>query len=395
MTNHHHKLSTVADRHEHSHHEEDEDVLHEDLLPALVFDASFLGEDVPNGFNAVKVVLDGSLKADLKWDKERSAVEKYVKQGLHIFWDIHLCVFNQLEKPIGNQSQFLSLCLSLEHFRDTLWKEFRTHTIGICVYGGNPDFKVNFPWDEDQLINLQGWLKDLFGDVSSFAHEIGCDVSAFSHITSQSLCSTEEGNSLLSLFCRDVAAEYLDLLVDRLPDTLKCFLLMDGSHISNTSLWAQLTTKERYPRFILGLTGLNGNHANLDGFVWNDSTGHIGLLTRNSNSTQEITTSVVGVCLPSITLCRPSAWKDLEEVFNLLNTHSIQFRTIPEISLTTEWDGLDYLIVSSKNLTIQGRRKLQGFCAAGGTVITIGNLIGLPQEVSWVSGMPLLVDRLT
>lgn len=48
------------------------------------------------------------------------------------------------------------------------------------------------------------------------------------------------------------------------------------------------------------------------------------------------------------------------------------FRVIPELRLHEMWDGLDELIVLEETLTIQGKRQLQGFIAAGGKVRSRG-----------------------
>lgn len=370
---HTHKLTTLGDGRDHACHEDD-DTSNDMPGPAHVFDARTPGEAVPEGFNAVRITLDGTVKSDLKWEKEREAAAVYIKQGLRILWEMRLGLFNHLEKPIGNQSQLLSLCLSLEHFRDSLWKAFRNHTLGLCVYRGAADYKLGFPWDAEQQANLQDWLKDRFIDFSSFLDETGCYISAFNEITPGLLSSTEKGANVLSLFCRDVAGEYLDLLVDRLPDTLKCFALLDESCIVDPLLRAQLTTHERYPGLVLGI---KSGAAGQDAFTWAPS----GLLGSSPDPIQKFSAVNTGICLPSIKECRPSYWKGLADALARLENKSIPYRIIPEASLTTEWDGLDYLIVSSKNLSMQGRRKLQGFCAAGGVVVAIGNPIGLAQEV--------------
>lgn len=46
------------------------------------------------------------------------------------------------------------------------------------------------------------------------------------------------------------------------------------------------------------------------------------------------------------------------------------FRIIPEALLTQEWEGVEQLIVNEEWLSSQGRRKIQGFIAAGGSVVT-------------------------
>ena len=54
---------------------------------------------------------------------------------------------------------------------------------------------------------------------------------------------------------------------------------------------------------------------------------------------------------------------------------------IEELFLTESWEGVDRLYVLSEATTSQGKRKLLGFCAAGGTVIVEGESLGLPNEV--------------
>ncbi len=48
------------------------------------------------------------------------------------------------------------------------------------------------------------------------------------------------------------------------------------------------------------------------------------------------------------------------------------YRVIPELRLHEMWDGLDELIVMEETLTMQGKRQLQGFLAAGGKVRSRG-----------------------
>lgn len=375
------RLLTISEKHEHPHphdHEEEDDLPQKMTEPSIVFEACYTGQDIPEGFNAVKILLNGTITSDLKWDKERAAAEKYTRQGLRILWEMDFGLFNRLEKPIGNQSQFQSFSLSLEHFRNTLWKQFQAESIGLCLYRGSPKMISDLHWDEEQISNLHDWLKDRFTDPHTLASEIGHPISHFSLVTLSNLTATSEGQSVLELFFRDIAAEYLELLGDRLPDTLKCFILMDCTKINETLLRVQLTSRERYPRFIVG-----AKCHDQEGYQWNDLASQtIGLLSQSIPSEINTKSQNIGLCIPSVFQCLPSAWKEMDSVLSNLNHQSIPFRSIPEADLTTEWDGLDYLIVSSKNLTPQGLRKLLGFCAAGGTVVSIGNPIGLPQELN-------------
>ena len=174
------KLIPLGQRNEQSHSckaKEDDEDLFPDAVPAIIFDTRTLNEKVPPGFNAVRIPLDATLRSDLLWKQERQAAEKYIQQGLRIFWDIHFGLFNL---PIANQPQFLSLSLALEHFRDTLWKEFRQQTVGLCLYRGSANFSLGFVWNEEQLNNLREWLKNVFIDIKYFVSETLCVVSSFS-----------------------------------------------------------------------------------------------------------------------------------------------------------------------------------------------------------------------
>ena len=91
----------------------------------------------------------------------------------------------------------------------------------------------------------------------------------------------------------------------------------------------------------------------------------------------------VGVCLPSLEHCRPSQYGGLREAFNWLSLAEIPYRIVPEGLLTTDWDGLDDLIVVPNGVSLQGKRKLQGFCAAGGTIVSLGHEMGLAQEMQF------------
>lgn len=366
---HNQKLVSFGHNHEHSDtcKKEEDDDLFPSAVPAIIFDAQTLDEEVPSGFNSVRILLDATLKADLLWQKERLAAEKYIRKGFRIFWDIQLGL-SELSLPIGNQSQFLSLSLALEHFRDTLWKEFRQQSIGLCIYRGSANFSLTFLWNEEELSNLRDWLKEIFIDINSFVSETVCIASSFAEINVLNLSSTREGERLIALYCRDVMGRYLELLSDCLPDTLQCHALLDIQSVSDTLLQVQLTTKERFSGINLGI---RGPHFNDNVLGWEGSPGELGVLARDLAAASESNHVRVGVCLPSMRQYLPGKWKGLKDAIDDLKEKNTIFRAIPEVSLTTEWDGLDYLIVSSQNLSAQGQRKLQGFQAAGGIVILV------------------------
>lgn len=61
------------------------------------------------------------------------------------------------------------------------------------------------------------------------------------------------------------------------------------------------------------------------------------------------------------------------------------FRVIPEHRLTEEWGGVERLIVFTACLSLQGLRKLHGYVASQGHLLTIGPPLNLSGEENWHS----------
>lgn len=81
------------------------------------------------------------------------------------------------------------------------------------------------------------------------------------------------------------------------------------------------------------------------------------------------------VLLPSV-YSEESAFTGLSEIMASLK----EYRVISEPFLVAEWEGLNELYVSSSSITPGAYRKLLGFNAAGGLVITSGSPLNLPLE---------------
>jgi hypothetical protein len=282
----------------------------------------------------VTITLDGKVTSSLDWGAERQLAVSAIQNGDKLFWAIDLGLFGQLKNPLSNQTQFLSLVLSLEHFRDTLWKEFEEHTAGVLLYEGSADFSKEIYSGLDQGRSI------LWDDELQQNYITWCERKAVMD---------------KSLFCRDVAAEYLTMLANRMPDAMPLFIKL---HLSSLSFVQeiQLTHQERF--------------------------GRIQLIVNGSNlpTNLEIT---VGLCLPSFEKVDPKYYEGMEAAVNYLLARKIPFRVIPETYLISEWDGLDYLVVVPEGLGSQGIRKLHGFCAADGTVVSLGDPIGVAQEIPW------------
>lgn len=298
----------------------------------------------------VTISLNAHLDSELNWKSARMQAIDAMMNGLKILWQIDLGLFSALKLPLSNQTQFLSLTLALEHFRDTLWKEFYEHTAEVGLYSGEGDFSQSFVWDDEQVLNFRGWLQDRFQDVETVQKELGLVVNDFDKVHPKD-CKT-----VLPLFCRDVAAEYLQMLANRMPDGMSMFAKLDLSKVEDPLLQAQLINPEYFGRVALKLEGC--------------------LFNLSSKAS-------VGVCLPTIEMCRPSQFEGLRDALGKLAGDKVSFKLIPEEVLITEWDGLDYLYYVPSGLSFQGKRKLQGFCAAGGMAVSVQGTIGLANETTF------------
>jgi hypothetical protein len=350
------------------------------LFIPQIFDSKSICEDVPHGFNGFIVPLKGGLKDEINWDLNalRSYITKYPNHK--ILWDMDLGLFPKFPLLIEDQLPLLTLGLSLEHFRDTIWQEFREKTLGICLYRGKADFTQGFIWDREQELLFQNWLQDRFETCAIFYNEIGFKIDNFADAHPLQLIEHNEGKRIVALYCRDIAAEFLGLLANRLPDALTPWVLLDGSEIKDTALLTQLVNQEIFEHFQIAM---NIKGSSTSEFIWESGSIAKGYISQKTLSLPGEKDIKLGICLSPFNMIRPSQTKGFSEVLKDLHRLKIPYRLIPESTLISDWDGLDYLIVFPSGLSPQGKRKLQGFCAASGIVISLGENLGLPQEITF------------
>lgn len=259
---------------------------------------------------------------DLSWQEPKDEALEAVKRGEDIFWEFDL----GLSTPyfsLEDELLFHSLSLALLNFSKELWPLFQKNTAGSCLYEGSIDFSPFFVWSDKQLENWSVWKEDK---------------------------PKVREEHLRRLFCADAFAFYFQMLSHRLPDELPITLVFHGKGCGSLAETFQLVSKERFEHFQLEL--------------------------RELPISQE---SSLAVCFPEQAQCSEEVLKKLDQIFEELEK---PLRIIPEPFLTESWEEVEYLYVLSEALTPIGKRKLMGFCAAGGTVIVEGDLIGLSQELS-------------
>lgn len=263
--------------------------------------------------NVTCINLDAALKSSLDWSNELITAKNLIESGSKILWKLDFGLFDRLQYPLASQQQFQGLRLAIEHFQAEIWGRFAENSSGTIVYEG--------PLDSIEVLNLnniQAWASERFED---------CNVDE--------ICSNDK--FLQSLYCRDVALDYLKQLASQMPFGVDCFIQPQISAEMTLVEQAIFLNKECY--------------SPLD--FWQQG---------NNLSTN------IGICLPPITCYIPESHRQLDTAIQQLLSNGSLYRFIAEEALITNIEGLDELYVASRALSAQGKRKLQGFIAAGGQV---------------------------
>lgn len=354
-------------RDEHHHEEElEEEVLEQSYCSHPRIYEEGWHESMPADFDAVTIHLDGRMQSDLNWKEAKEQAQQAIEKGYALMWNMQMGLFDELIHPLTHQAQFLSLTLALEHFRDSLWKEFKSHTLGISLFRGSADFSHGFCWDEHQEQNLRNWFQDIH-------------VPDLAALDLSQMKQDKDVVQLIRLYCRDVAIEYLALLATRLPDSLSTYLFLDAQLLPRSFVAEmQILNPERFDRLHLAL---KNHQLPFHALGWTIPTAQ-GYSGHSFTHLPDVETVSIGVCVPPTHFYHAQHYDGLEEGILALQKKSIPFKLIAESQLTAQWDGLDYLLFNPSGLTMQGKRKLQGFCAAGGTAVSTSHLIGLSYEVN-------------
>jgi hypothetical protein len=220
--------------------------------------------------------------------------------------------------PIDDELHFGALKLALSKFTSEIWPTFAERTAGGVLYRGSADFASFFRWSGAQEENWDAWKRTR--PEAKEAH-------------------------LRRLFTADAFAHYFQMLAHALPDEMPLTLHFDASGCGTAAESAQLLSRERFEHFRV----------------------------------ERERPAATAICMPEESLCSGAVLAKLDRLFASLKE---PYRVIEEPFLTESWEGVDRLYVLSEATSAQGRRKLMGFCAAGGLVIVEGEPLGLSNEVT-------------
>ncbi len=268
------------------------------------------------------IVIPAHSRSDLKWDAEIAEAQTAIAANKRILWKFDLGM-NEPFFPLEEELRFQSLTLALSQFTKDVWPLFQEHTEGGILFEGSADFSRYFSWTSRQEENWALWKEGRV--VCNEVHE-------------------------RRLFCAEAFIAYFQMLAHRLPDELPLTLRLDAKNLASKAETLHLLSPDRFEHFLLEIEG-------------------------NPSSPK----ARFGVCFPEEAQCSGAVLVQLNRFFS---EWTGPFRAVPESMLTQYWDELDDLYVLTGALSGQGRRKLMGFCAAGGRVIAEGELLGLLSEVS-------------
>lgn len=296
-------------------------------------------QEVPEGFNTIAILLDGRKDADLSWDKERMLAHHYGNLGYKILWKMELGLFSSLESPLSHPVQFKTLRFSLEHFVSALYKEFQKESLGISLYEGSIDFTLGFPWELDPK---------------------------------------KQGDSQQQrLFCRDACLDFIELLLPALPVELQAFALFDSPKDLSSAELLQLFSPERFEHI---RCVVRNKPKGLCALAWEKGESGVGFWGKDLENFQKKELPTAALCMPPSEQISAEQVEMFDHLLQKLERQKRDYRVISEDFLTTQWAGVDELFCVSEAVSDLGFRKLQGFCAAGGSVFSYGRPLSLPDE---------------
>lgn len=307
---------------DHCHNEEEEELMD---LPVERFSGPIVMDGASEGGVGIRISLDGRVDAPLEWSSAIEQAEHSIAKGNKILWDLDLGLFTQLRKPLSDEGQLLALRLSLQHFRELIWDRFKQETIGLLLYKGDCTFEDLSKEQIEEASPFHEWTQ------THSAENLNSSVAHAYHR-------------------RDIAAGYLSLLIASLPEDLRVFVCLSVPSGTAPSIVLGLLNPDRFEKIEWMLEGGLPLHSS-----WHKK-GELLLPNDTTGAPQ-------GFCIP-FPHWMPDRPSELDQL--LLSGETLRF--IPEGAITAGWDQLDRLHVLESFLTPFGKRQIQGFVAAGGTV---------------------------
>ncbi len=282
-----------------------------------------LDEKVPldQAADAAFVLLPCRKDSDLNWNDAIARAHACQASGKLILWYFDFGL-EELSSLWDGETTFLSYTVAIDAFVQEIWPRFNKQTLGVCVYRGKVGLMRFDPLDFNR------WATDLHIEAPSPLHQ--------------------------QLFTCEILSQLLHRLISFFPESALPIACIDMECCLSPALQALMVAKLRLEHLSLFLKGAR---IPLSRFHWEESGG---LSSVKDEEPQ------VAVCIPENFNCHAL----LDALFTYLQMNHAKFRMISEARLTEEWNGINTLIAISDLMSPLGKRKLKGFEAAGGEVIS-------------------------
>ncbi len=319
----------------------------------------------PQFFHGSLVTLDLSQKSTLDWDSQFAVVDELIDRGSSIFWDLYLGI-NADSFSYDDYFLFQSLSIGIAQFIEKFWKKFQGHCLGINLFRGQLNLAESIRWSEKEKDIFRLWLSQ-----KQFDRSLGTNFET-PHKTHP---------QILRIYAVERLSDYLHQLGASFPEEAAIFATFNAFDIDSPSMQAQLLSKQRFPHIRLSAANVK---CPLFGIRWHSGMMRGGVLSNKpSEDERQKSSPLTGVCIPLDSHFSDSTYNILDQIFAYLKKYDHDYRIIPEALFTEYWDGLDQILICPQCLSEEGIRKLMGFQAAGGEVVTCQGELDLPNIVSW------------
>ncbi len=282
--------------------------------------------------HAVTIRLPARQSDDLDWSEPLKLARDLLSKNKWILWEFDFGLAEG-NLDLEDQTRFYTFSLAIDEFKAKVWPEFMVHTFGVSLYKGPADFASRI-----NPLHFEEWLSELPFQLP-FHRE---------------------------LYCTELFAQYLHRLLSFFPDTVNSFVFLDLSNAASLSQTALIYSKKRFEHVHLAI---KGSDLPIPGLRWEQSGSLGGWVGMGDKRGFMGSVPTLAVCLPQDGACDADLMDRLESLLQTLIQSGEPFRLICEERLTEEWNEVDLLVVFSDRISPQGKRKLQGFYAAGGETV--------------------------
>lgn len=296
---------------------------------------SCLEKLLKEGYNTLQITLPCDMNSDLDWSRQIELGTLAKELDLQILWYLDFKL-EGLKFSYDHKMQFESLKLGVQTFTSNIYSLFKQNTLGVLFFKG------------------------------TFSEIAQCFKSE----------QTSQQGSLLQ--AADIFVDFIGLFLSSLSDEVIPFIKISTNKSEDKAFIYRLLSKQRFEYFTLITDEKDFYSSSISTQNTEGSLGYFG----SSYQKQTDKLPNLGLLFPSDELFE-NTYEKINEVFESLkntNEKNLLPRLIYETHLIEEIDGIDQLIVFEKGLSDRGRRQVQGFCAAGGEVLTVGALQGFVSE---------------